>query len=63
MNKTEEENNKYDEERINYLRKEAGTLLEEEHSNIINKLNRLEIREEKEETVFRVQDCHWRTGA
>ena len=45
----EEENNKYDEERINYLRTEACKLLEEEHSDIINKLNRLEIREEKEE--------------
>ena len=45
----EEENTKFDEERINYLRKEAGKLLEEEHSDIINKLNRLEIRELKEE--------------
>ena len=45
----EEENIRYDEERINHLRNEAGKLLEEEHNNIINKLNRLEIREEKED--------------
>ena len=45
----EEENNKYDEERIHFLRSEAAKLLEEEHNSIANKLNRLEIREEKEE--------------
>ena len=45
----DEENIRYDEERINHLRNEAGKLLEEEHNNIINKLNRLEIREEKED--------------
>ena len=49
QNFKEEENIRYDEERINHLRNEAGKLLEEEHNNIINKLNRLEIREEKED--------------
>ena len=47
----EEENNKNDEERINNLRVEAGKLLEEEHNNIINKLNRLEIREEEKPII------------
>ena len=49
QNFKEEENIRYEEERINHLRNEAGKLLEEEHNNIINKLNRLEIREEKED--------------
>ena len=49
QNFKDEENIRYDEERINHLRNEAGKLLEEEHNNIINKLNRLEIREEKED--------------